>query len=63
MLMTLFYHDIELLYWPGDDKLQEIEWEPWNNAVCRHRRRMMHDAAKRMLSQRGLIWSLRTTTG
>ena len=27
MLMTLFYHYIEFLYWPGDKKSQEIEWE------------------------------------
>ena len=37
MLMTLFYHYVGLLYWPGDKKSQEIEWEQWNNAVYRHR--------------------------
>ena len=34
--MTLFYHDVALLYRPGDKKTQEIEWEQWNNAVYRH---------------------------
>ena len=37
MLMTLYYHYIGLLYWPGDEILQGIGWEWWNNAVCRCR--------------------------
>ena len=39
MLMTLYYHYIGLLYWPGDEILQGIGWEWWNNAVCRRRQR------------------------
>ena len=46
MLMTLYYHYIWLLYWPGHEILQEMGWEWWNNTVC-CRRQWAHKKSHR----------------
>jgi hypothetical protein len=39
MLITLYYYYRGLLYWPRQKKLQEMDWEQWNNAARRRGQR------------------------
>ena len=35
ILITLYYHYIDILYWPKQENLKENLWEQWNNTAHR----------------------------